>query len=149
MRKILTVTQDFPNPGIEPKSPALAGRFFTIEPLGVLLKQYHIFIFTIYFQRKFIGIIYCCSVAKLCLIFCDFMDCSRPDAFVLLCLLELTHVLVDGVSDAVKPSHMQLPRLATRRNILRFASVLHLNLGYLLCLDGSCTHFTQHVKLLC
>ena len=25
---------DVPNPGIEPKSPALAGEFFTTEPLG-------------------------------------------------------------------------------------------------------------------
>ena len=25
---------DLPEPGIEPASPALAGRFFTIEPLG-------------------------------------------------------------------------------------------------------------------
>ena len=26
--------RDLPNPGIEPESPALAGRFFTAEPLG-------------------------------------------------------------------------------------------------------------------
>ena len=28
---------DLPNPGIEPASPALAGRFFAIEPPGMLL----------------------------------------------------------------------------------------------------------------
>ena len=27
-------SRDLPNPGIEPKSPVLAGGFFTIEPLG-------------------------------------------------------------------------------------------------------------------
>ena len=77
------------------------------------------------------------------------MDCREPDSFALLYLLELIHVLVYGVSDAVEPPHMQLPRFATRGNIWRFASVFHLNLGYLLCLDGSCAHFTQHDKLLC
>ena len=29
---------DLPDPGIEPKSPALAGGFFTIEPPGKLVK---------------------------------------------------------------------------------------------------------------
>ena len=28
------LSQDLPNPGIKPMSPALAGRFFTIEPSG-------------------------------------------------------------------------------------------------------------------
>jgi len=27
-------SRDLPHPGIEPRSPALAGRFFTIEPPG-------------------------------------------------------------------------------------------------------------------
>ena len=30
---------DLSNPGIEPRSPALAGRFFTTEPLGNLHKH--------------------------------------------------------------------------------------------------------------
>ena len=28
----LPFTEDLPNPGIKPESPALAGRFFTMEP---------------------------------------------------------------------------------------------------------------------
>ena len=30
---------DLPHPGIEPKSPALAGRFFTTEPPGKLIQM--------------------------------------------------------------------------------------------------------------
>ena len=34
-------SRDLPNPGIEPTSPALAGRFFTTEPLGNPTYPYH------------------------------------------------------------------------------------------------------------
>ena len=32
---------DLPDPGIEPTSPALAGRFFTTEPPGKALEEYY------------------------------------------------------------------------------------------------------------
>ena len=38
----ISYSGDLPNPGIEPVSPALAGRFFTIEPPG---KLYNFWIF--------------------------------------------------------------------------------------------------------
>ena len=31
---------DFPDPGIEPESPALAGEFFTAQPLGKTVMPY-------------------------------------------------------------------------------------------------------------
>ena len=49
---------------------------------------------------------YCCSVAKLCLILCDPMNCSTPGFFVLYYLPEFaqTHVW-----DAIQPSHPLVP----------------------------------------
>ena len=41
---------DLPNPGIKPASPALAGRFFTIEPLGK-----PIFLYLFFFIFKILG----------------------------------------------------------------------------------------------
>ena len=42
--------RDLPNPGIKPASPALAGRFFTIEPLGK-----PIFLYLFFFIFKILG----------------------------------------------------------------------------------------------
>ena len=40
---------DLPDPGIEPKSPALAGRFFTAEPPGKLSTKYTCLFFFFYY----------------------------------------------------------------------------------------------------
>ena len=47
----------------------------------------------------------CCSVAKLCLTFCNPMDCSTPGFPVLHYLLEFTQTHVHWVDDAIRPSH--------------------------------------------
>ena len=54
---------DFPNPGIEPTSPALTGGFFTTEPPGKL------FIVNAYGESE---------VAQSCLTLCNPIDCSLP-----------------------------------------------------------------------
>ena len=47
----------------------------------------------------------CCSVTKLCLTFCDPMDCSMLGFPVLHYLLEFAQSHVHCVDDAIKPSH--------------------------------------------
>ena len=51
----------------------------------------------------------CSSVAQLCLIPCDPMDCSMPSFLVLHCLLEFAQTHIHWVSDAIQPSHPMLP----------------------------------------
>ena len=51
----------------------------------------------------------CCSVTKLCLTLCDFMDCSMPGSPVLHHLLEFAQTHVHWVSDAIQPSHPLSP----------------------------------------
>ena len=63
---------DLPKSGIEPVSPALAGRFFTTEPPGKPLIW------------RFCG----CSVHKLCPNLCNPMDCSPSGSSVLHYLLD-------------------------------------------------------------
>ena len=48
---------------------------------------------------------YCYSVAKLCPILCDPMDCRMPDFPVLHYLLEFPKTHVHWVSDTIQPSH--------------------------------------------
>ena len=45
------------------------------------------------------------SVAQLCLILCDPMDCSTPGFAVLHQLLELAQTHVHPFGDAIQPSH--------------------------------------------
>ena len=47
----------------------------------------------------------CCSVAKLCLIFCDPMDCSMPGFPILHYLPEFAQTHVPWVDDAIQSSH--------------------------------------------
>ena len=56
---------DLPNPGIEPVSPALAGRFFTAELPDNL-------------PRDIKTVCSCCLVAQLCLTLCNPVDCHPP-----------------------------------------------------------------------
>ena len=53
----------------------------------------------------------CCSVAQLCPILCDPMDCSRPGFHVLHYLPEIAQTHVHWVDDAIQPSHPLLPLL--------------------------------------
>ena len=53
---------DLSDPGIEPASPALVGRFFTLEPPGI---------------THFLG-----EVAQSCPTLCDPVDCSPPGSSV-------------------------------------------------------------------
>ena len=50
-----------------------------------------------------------CSVAKLCLILCDPMECRATGFPVLHCLLKFPQIHVHWVSDVLQPSHPLLP----------------------------------------
>ena len=81
---------DLFHPEIEstsPASPALAGGFFTAEPLGKSLKSS-----------------YCCSVTQLCLTLWDPMDCSMPGFPDLHHLTKFAQTHVHWVGDAIQPS---------------------------------------------
>ena len=79
--------QLFPSPGdlsdsgIEPRSPALAGRFFTTKPPGKPSTEYRVGIQQI---KQF-----SCSIAQLCPTLCNPMNCSMPGFPVLHQLPEL------------------------------------------------------------
>ena len=51
----------------------------------------------------------CCSGSKLCLTFCDPMDCSMPGFPVLHYLLEFAQIHVHWVNDAIQSSHPLSP----------------------------------------
>ena len=51
----------------------------------------------------------CCSVAKSCPTLCDSTDCSMPGFPVPHHLLELAHVRVHCICDAIQPSHPLIP----------------------------------------
>ena len=80
---------DLPDPGIKPMSPALADRFFSIEPPGKPNHLYH--------QIR--------SVAQSCPILRDPMNHSTPGLPVHHQLPEFIQTHVHQVSDAVQPSH--------------------------------------------
>ena len=92
----------FPSPGdlsyprIKHISPALAGRFFTTEPLG----------------KPHLGCSCCsccCSVAKMCLTLCNTMVCSVPGVPVLHYFTEFAQTYVHRVSDTIQPSQPLSP----------------------------------------
>ena len=51
----------------------------------------------------------CCSVAQLCLIICNPMDCSTPGFPVLHYLLEFAQTHVHWIGDAIQTSHPVIP----------------------------------------
>ena len=51
----------------------------------------------------------CCSVTKVCLTFCDPMDCSMPSLPVLHHLPKFAQVLVHCIGDAIQLSHPLMP----------------------------------------
>ena len=77
---------DLPNPGIEPRSPALQADTLPSEPLGKLSVQFSL-------------------VAQSCSTLCNPMNCSMPGLPVYHQLLEFTQTHVHRVGDAVQPSH--------------------------------------------
>ena len=94
---------DLPDPGIEPTSPAFAGKFFTTVPLEKALLD-------IYNQSR--GSVQFSSVTQSCLTLCDPMNRSTPGLPVHHQLPEFTqtHVhpvgdAIHRVSDAIQPSH--------------------------------------------
>ena len=84
---------ELPDPGIKPRSPALADGFFTTEPPGKLPGKY-----------SFSSVQFS-SVAQLCPILCDPMNRSTPGLPVHHHLPEFTQTHVHRVSDAIQPSH--------------------------------------------
>ena len=57
------------------------------------------------FEKMFFIMSCCCSVAKLCLILCDPMDCSMSGSHDLHCLPEFAQIHVRWVHDVIWPSH--------------------------------------------
>ena len=66
-------------------------------------------LFLLWFSRKCTIYLQCCSVAKLCLTLCDFMDCSTPGFLILHHLPELAQTHVHWVSDTIQPPHPLSP----------------------------------------
>ena len=92
--------EDLPDPGIEPKSPALRADALTSEPpladyLAIDVANISWVIICIHFS----------SVAQSCLTLCDLMDCSTPGLPVHHQLPELAQSYVHRVGDAIQPSH--------------------------------------------
>ena len=102
---------DLPNTGIEPRSPALAGRFLSTEPPGKPINQYK-------------NLKNCChlsnksqrctspqfsSIAQSCPTLCDPKNHSTPGLPVHHQLPEFTQTRVYRVSDAIQPSHPFIP----------------------------------------
>ena len=77
---------DLPNPGTEPRSPALQADTLPSEPPGKLSVQFSL-------------------VAQLCSTLCTPMNCSTPGLPVYHQLPEFTQTHVHRVSDAIQPSH--------------------------------------------
>jgi len=82
---------DLPDPGNEPRSPALVGRFFTTELQGSPYAQ----VASVQFN----------SVAQSCPTLCNPMNCSTPGLPVHHQLPEFTQTHVHRVGDAIQPSH--------------------------------------------
>ena len=80
--------RDLPNPGIEPRSPALQADSLSSEPPG-----------------KSSVIIQFSSVAQLCLTLCDPMNRSTPGLPVHHQLPEFTQTHAHQVGDSIQPSH--------------------------------------------
>ena len=59
----------------------------------------------------------CCSVTQLCLTLCDPMDCSTPGLSVLHHLLKFAQVYFHCISDAIQPSHPQMPSSFSALNL--------------------------------
>ena len=92
--------EDLPDPGIEPKSPALRADALTSEPpsadyLAIDVANIAWVIICIHFS----------SVAQSCPTLCDLMDCSTPGLPVHHQLPELAQSYVHRVGDAIQPSH--------------------------------------------
>ena len=73
--------EDLPDPGMEPASHALAGRFFTTEPPG---KPITLATCILYIQIKLAEDVcnVLCVVTQSCPTLCNPMDCSPPDPSV-------------------------------------------------------------------
>jgi len=96
----------------------------------VLIGSSHLCIFIFFWSQMSTGdTISCCTVAKLCLILCDCMDCSMPGSSVLHYLLEFAQIHV--YSCAVSSSHALPPPspfafdLSQRWGLSQWVSSLH------------------------
>ena len=88
--------EDLPNPGIEPRSPALQADSLPTE-LWVLEGS-----------PDWVSSVKFSSVTQSCLTLCDPMACSMPGFPVHHQLLEPTQTHAHWVGDAIQPSHLQL-----------------------------------------
>ena len=87
---------DGPNPGIESRSPALEGEFFTTDP-----RKNHPLPLPpcpVWYDKHFC---FCCSIAKSCPTLYDPMDCNTPGSSVIHCLLEFAQIHIHWVGDAI------------------------------------------------
>ena len=107
---------DLPDLGIEPASPALAGEVFTTSTT---------------WKAWVHSLVQSSSVAQLCLIVCDTMDCSTPGFSVHHQLLGLAQTHVHQVGDTIQPSpplSSPFPSafdLAKHQGLFQWVSSLH------------------------
>ena len=90
--------RDLLDPGIKPRSPALAGRFLPSEPPG---KPVCVCVCVCVCVYVYISSLQLLSHIRLC----KPVDCSMPGFLVHHQLPELTQTHVHRVSDAIQPSH--------------------------------------------
>ena len=80
-------------------------------------------------QSNHFWLLFCCSVAKLCLTLCDPMDCSRPGFPVLHYPLKVAQTHVHWVGDAIQQSLplslLLLPSISLRIKVFANESALH------------------------
>ena len=91
---------DLPNPGNEPRSPALQADSLPTELRASFPTSKSCFVIWRNMLRPC-----CCSVTKSYLTVCNPMNYSTPGFPVLHCLQEFTQTHVHWVDDAIQPSH--------------------------------------------
>ena len=82
-----------------------------------------------------VRLLFCCSVAQLCLTLCDSTDCSTPGLSVPRHLPKFAQVHVHCIGDAIQLSHPLMPSSSSRQMkwhtramiLSRNSHVLHLN----------------------
>ena len=122
---------NLPRPGIDPVSPALAGRFLSTVPPG---RSFFSFLFCHKYFLTFLVIaayIVACSVTKSCLILCNPMNCSMPGFLVLNYLPEFLKLM--SIELMMPSSHLilcgpllLLPSISPRIRVFSSESAFHI-----------------------
>ena len=114
-----------PDPGIEPRSPALEADALTSEPPGKQLpNQYMVTLKIIVDYIKVLERMF--SVTKLYLTLCISMDWSVLGFSVLDCFPEFAQTHVCWIGDAIQPSHPVVPSIFPRIRVFSNELTVHI-----------------------